>query len=166
MRAAEGTEEVLPQDSEEEKIKKLIHERGKTEKMKESVPESAGKTEKRELWRDFTETFKDSDAFLYSRLQSWPYQEDDKSVSVTITATLASDGNDFSERLKSLFDNFAKGRKEFSVSFEKGENRSIFTEDELQRMEEIEKRKKNMAESGSVKAALQMGFEIKGVFAE
>lgn len=139
---------------------------GKTEKMKESVPESAGKTEKRELWRDFTETFKDSDAFLYSRLQSWPYQEDDKSVSVTITATLASDGNDFSERLKSLFDNFAKGRKEFSVSFEKGENRSIFTEDELQRMEEIEKRKKNMAESGSVKAALQMGFEIKGVFAE
>ena len=33
-------------------------------------------------------------------------------------------------------------------------------------MEEIEKRKKNMAESGSVKAALQMGFEIKGVFAE
>lgn len=34
MRAAEGTEEVLPQDSEEEKIKKLIHERGKTEKMK------------------------------------------------------------------------------------------------------------------------------------
>ena len=149
-----------------EKPSDIEEKTGKTEKMKESVPESDGKTEKRELWRDFTETFKDSDAFLYSRLQSWPYQEDDKSVSVTITATLASDGNDFSERLKSLFDNFAKGRKEFSVSFEKGENRSIFTEDELQRMEEIEKRKKNMAESGSVKAALQMGFEIKGVFAE
>ena len=103
---------------------------------------------------------------MYGRLQSWPYQEDDKSVSVTITVTLASDGNDFAKRLKSLFDNFSRGKKELSVNFEKGENKSIFTEDELRRMEELEKRRKNMVESEAVKAAEQMGFEIKGVFAE
>ena len=138
----------------------------KPEKAEEKAVESAGKIENGGLWRDFTETFKDSDAFLYGRLKSWPYQEDDKSVSVTITVTLASDGNDFAKRLKTLFDNFSKGRKEFSVSFEKGENKSIFTEDELRRMEELEKRKKEMIESEAVKAASQMGFEIKGVFAE
>ena len=138
----------------------------KPEKVEEKAVESAGKVEKGGLWRDFTETFKDSDAFLYGRLKSWPYQEDDKSVSVTITVTLASDGDDFAKRLKSLFDSFSKGRKNFSVSFEKGENTSIFTEDELRRMEEIEKRKKSMVESEAVKAAVQMGFEIKGVFAE
>ena len=33
-------------------------------------------------------------------------------------------------------------------------------------MEELEKRRKNMVESEAVKAAEQMGFEIKGVFAE
>ncbi|MBR6421166.1 DNA polymerase III subunit gamma/tau [bacterium] len=138
----------------------------KPEKVEEKAVESAGKIENGGLWRDFTETFKDSDAFLYGRLKSWPYQEDDKSVSVTITVTLASDGNDFAKRLKTLFDNFSKGKKEFSVSFEKGENKSIFTEDELRRMEELEKRKKEMIESEAVKAASQMGFEIKGVFAE
>ena len=138
----------------------------KPEKAEEKAVESAGKIENGGLWRDFTETFKDSDAFLYGRLKSWPYQEDDKSVSVTITVTLASDGNDFAKRLKTLFDNFSKGKKEFSVSFEKGENKSIFTEDELRRMEELEKRKKEMIESEAVKAASQMGFEIKGVFAE
>ncbi|MBR4531308.1 DNA polymerase III subunit gamma/tau [bacterium] len=138
----------------------------KTEKMQKPVPDNVEKAEKQELWRDFTETFKESDPFLYGRLQSWPYQEDDKSVSVTLTVTLSSDGEDFAQRLKSLFDNFSKGRKAFSVSFEKGENKSIFTEDELHRMEEIEKRKKNMIESGAVKAAVQMGFEIKGVSAE
>ncbi len=138
----------------------------KPEKVERKAVECAGKVENVGLWRDFTETFKDSDAFLYGRLQSWPYQEDDKSVSVTITVTLASDGNDFAKRLKSLFDNFSRGKKELSVNFEKGENKSIFTEDELRRMEELEKRRKNMVESEAVKAAEQMGFEIKGVFAE
>ncbi|MBQ4438949.1 DNA polymerase III subunit gamma/tau [bacterium] len=138
----------------------------KPEKVERKAVECAGKVENGGLWRDFTETFKDSDAFLYGRLQSWPYQEDDKSVSVTITVTLASDGNDFAKRLKSLFDNFSRGKKELSVNFEKGENKSIFTEDELRRMEELEKRRKNMVESEAVKAAEQMGFEIKGVFAE
>ena len=141
-----------------------------TEKIPEHVEEKTVKTaenvENGGLWRDFTETFKESDTFLYGRLKSWPYQEDDKSVSVTITVTLSSDGNDFAKRLKSLFDSFSKGKKEFSVSFEKGASTSIFTEDELRRMEDIEKRKKNMAESEAVKSAVQMGFEIKGVFAE
>lgn len=120
---------------------------------------------KEELWRDFAATFKDKDAFLYGRLMSLPYIEDEKSVSVTITTTLNSDGDGFSKRLKTLFDNFVQGRKEFSVDFKKG-GESIFTEDELRRMEDMERRKKEMTESGAVKTALEMGFEIKGVFAE
>lgn len=166
-KTAEPVKTVQNQPETEPKTaEKPLNTEVKPEKTEEAVPESLEKAEKKELWRDFTETFKDSDAFLYGRLQSWPYQEDDKSVSVTITVTLASDGDDFAKRLKSLFDNFSKGKKEFSVSFEKGENKSIFTEDELHRMEELEKRKKNMSESEAVKAAEQMGFEIKGVFAE
>ena len=161
VKTAQTEPEIQP-----ETVKITLNTEKKPEKVEEKIVESAGTLEKGGLWRDFTETFKDSDAFLYGRLQSWPYQEDDKSVSVTITVTLSSDGNDFAKRLKSLFDSFSKGKKEFSVNFEKGENKSIFTEDELHRMEEIEKRKKNMVESEAVKSALQMGFEIKGVFAE
>ena len=133
----------------------------------ESIPETPENEEKHELWREFTETFKKSDTFLYGRLMSLPYREDGTSVSVTITMTLGSDeGDKFSNRLKALFDAFAKGRKEFSVNFEKGGGSSIFTENELHRMEDIERRKKEMTESGAVKAAVEMGFEIKGVFAE
>ncbi|MBO4711452.1 DNA polymerase III subunit gamma/tau [bacterium] len=144
---------------------------GKSEKNTEKPAEIIQKTHENVfetgLWRDFTETFKRSDNFLYGRLMSLPYREDDKGVSVTITTTLNSDeGDKFSERLKALFDSFAKGRKEFSVNFEKGSGSSIFTEDELHRMEELEQRKKNMTESCAVKTALEMGFEIKGVFAE
>ena len=139
----------------------------KPEKPAETVQKTPENTTEAGLWRDFTETFKKSDNFLYGRLMSLPYREDDKGVSVTITTTLNSDaGEKFSERLKTLFDGFAKGRKEFSVNFEKGGGSSIFSEDELRRMEDIERRKKEMAESGTVKAALEMGFEIKGVFAE
>ena len=132
----------------------------------DAAPKAAGNVETMELWRDFTETFKESDVFLYGRLMSFPYQEDDSSVSVTVTTTLASDGDGFAEHLKELFDRFSNGRKKFSVNFEKKETASIFTEDELRRLEEVERRKKDMTESVAVKAALEMGFEIKGVFAE
>ena len=138
----------------------------KSEKREESVQKTPENEAKPELWRDFTESFREKDAFLYGRLMSFPYHEDDTSVSVTVTVTLASDGDGFAQRLKSLFDSFAGGRKEFSVKFEKGGEASIFNEDELRRMGELEKRKKNMTESDAVKAALDMGFEIKGVFAE
>ena len=137
------------------------------EKPAESVQKAPENSSEHGLWRDFTETFRDSDTFLYGRLMSLPYKEDDKSVAVTITTTLSSDeGDAFSKHLKSLFDSFAKGEKEFSVNFEKGGGSSIFTEDELHRMEDIGRRKKEMTESAPVKAALDMGFEIKGVFAE
>jgi DNA polymerase-3 subunit gamma/tau len=138
----------------------------KPEKTAENLQKVFESEEKHELWRDFTETFKNGDTFLYGRLVSLPYQEDDKSVSVTVTTTLASDGDDFAKRLKVLFDNFSNGKKVFSVNFAKGENVSIFTEDELRRMEDLERRKKEMTESKAVKTALDMGFEIKGVFAE
>jgi|GEM_PF-876450 DNA polymerase III, subunit gamma and tau len=138
----------------------------KPEKTAENLQKVFESEEKHELWRDFTETFKNGDTFLYGRLVSLPYQEDDKSVSVTVTTTLASDGDDFAKRLKVLFDNFSNGKKVFSVNFAKGENVSIFTEDELRRMEDLERRKKEMTESKAVKTALEMGFEIKGVFAE
>ena len=138
----------------------------KPEKKEEPSPEPAEKAEKHELWRDFTETFKESDAFLYGSLKSLPYREDDDSVSVTVTTTLSSDGDVFAKRLKSLFDSFSCGSKEFSVSFEKGAESSIFTEDELRHMEDVEKRKKNIVESRVVKTAREMGFEIKGVFVE
>ena len=138
----------------------------KAEKTAENLQKFFESAKKHELWRDFTETFKNGDTFLYGRLVSLPYQEDDKSVSVTVTTTLASDGDDFAKRLKVLFDNFSNGKKVFSVNFAKGENVSIFTEDELSRMEDLERRKKEMVESQAVKTALEMGFEIKGVFAE
>ena len=138
----------------------------KSEKREESVQKTPENEANPELWRDFTESFREKDAFLYGRLMSFPYHEDDSSVSVTVTVTLASDGEGFAQRLKSLFDSFARGRKEFSVKFEKGGEASIFNEDELRRMGELEKRKKNMTESDAVKAALDMGFEIKGVLAE
>ncbi len=136
------------------------------EKAEEKAAGSAEKVENGGLWRDFTETFKKSDLFLYGRLQSMPYKEDDNSVVVTVTTVLNSDGDGFAKRLKALFDSFACGRKKFSVNFEKGTNASIFTEDELRRMEDIEQRKKNMIESAVVKAATDQGFEIKGVFAK
>ena len=138
----------------------------KAEKTAENLQKFFESAKKHELWRDFTETFKNGDTFLYGRLVSLPYQEDDKSVSVTVTTTLASDGDDFAKRLKVLFDNFSNGKKVFSVNFAKGENVSIFTEDELSRMADLERRKKEMVESQAVKTALEMGFEIKGVFAE
>ena len=136
------------------------------EKREENASEPAGNAEKAGLWRDFTETFKESDTFLYGRLQSMPYHEDSDSVSVTVTTTLSSDGESFAQRLKALFDSFSHGKKEFSVSFGKGGSASIFTEDELRRMEDLERRRNEMKESGAVKAAVEMGFEIKGVFAE
>ena len=136
------------------------------EKEGESAPELSGNSVKHELWRDFAATFKDKDSFLYGRLMSLPYHESETSVSVTVTTTLNSDGDEFSKRLKTLFDNFSKGEKEFSVDFKKGGDASIFTEDELRRMEDMERRKKEMIESAAVKTAKDMGFEIKGVFAE
>ena len=137
------------------------------EKTEKAAAETSENGSQDGLWRDFAGTFKKSDMFLYGRLMSLPYREDAASVSVTINTTLDSDnGDEFSKRLTSLFDSFTKGRKKLSVSFEKGGNSSIFTENELRRMEDIERRKKEMAESGVVKAAVEMGFEIKGVFAE
>ena len=137
------------------------------EKNEKAAAETSENGSEDGLWRDFAGTFKKSDMFLYGRLMSLPYREDAASVSVTINTTLDSDnGDEFSKRLTSLFDSFTKGRKKLSVSFEKGGNSSIFTENELRRMEDIERRKKEMAESGVVKAAVEMGFEIKGVFAE
>jgi DNA polymerase-3 subunit gamma/tau len=166
-KTAEPVETVQnqPQISQKEaEIPEKVEE--KSEKREESVQKTPENEAKPELWRDFTESFREKDAFLYGRLMSFPYREDDSSVSVTVTVTLASDGEGFAQRLKSLFDSFARGRKEFSVKFEKGGEASIFNEDELRRMGELEKRKKNMTESDAVKAALDMGFEIKGVFAE
>jgi len=160
VKTAQNKPEIQPETAE---IPSIIEEKPK---KTEEIPESAGRTEKRELWRNFTETFKDSDTFLYGRLLSLPYKEDDTTVSVTVTTTLSSDGDGFVQRLKSLFESFASGRKEFSVKFEKGVESSIFNEDELRHIKDIEKRKKTMTESEAVKAATDMGFEIKGVFAE
>ncbi len=149
----------------------------KTEKRLENVKaadeiaekEAAAPAEepvRQDYWRDFAETFKEKDLFLYGRLMSLPYHEDEKSVSVTITTTLDSDGETFAERLKSQFAAFSGGRKEFTVNFEKEAGKSIFTEDEFRHIEELEQRRKEMAESKAVKAALEIGFEIKGVFVE
>ena len=160
VKTAQNKPEIQPETAE---IPSIIEEKPK---KTEEIPESAGRTEKQELWRNFTETFKDSDTFLYGRLLSLPYKEDDTTVSVTVTTTLSSDGDGFVQRLKSLFESFASGRKEFSVKFEKGVESSIFNEDELCHIKDIEKRKKTMTESEAVKAATDMGFEIKGVFAE
>ena len=136
------------------------------EKPEKPADKPVEKAEEQELWRNFTETFRESDTFLYGRLTSLPYHEDNVSVTVSVSTTLSSDGEGFSQRLKSLFDSFACGRKEFLIKFEKGGESSIFTEDELRHMEDLEKRKKTMTESKAVKAATDMGFEIKGVFAE
>ena len=156
----------VPEKKTDEPVKTAEIPAKQEENHKETAPETVAKPEKQELWRDFAETFRESDQFLYGRLMSLPYHEDEKSVFVTLTMTLSSEGDGFATRLKTLFDDFSHGRKEFSVSFEKGGDSSIFTEDELRRMEDIERRKKEMKESGAVKAATEMGFEIKGVFAE
>ena len=132
----------------------------------ETTEMSVKTSSKQELWRDFAATFKDKDPFLYGRLMSLPYSESEMSVSVTVTTTLNSDGNEFAKHLKDLFDSFSGGRKKFSVDFKKGQESSIFTEDELRRMEDLARRRKEMTESSAVKAANDMGFEIKGVFAE
>ena len=138
-----------------------------TTQLRPETAEMPAKTAlKQELWRDFAATFKDKDQFLYGRLMSLPYSENETSVSVTVTTTLNSDGNEFAKRLKDLFDSFSQGRKSFSVDFKKGQESSIFTEDELRRMEDLARRRKEMTESSAVKAAHDMGFEIKGVFAE
>ena len=136
------------------------------EKCEESVPEVAGNCENREFWRDFVEGFKNKDSFLYARLLSLPYREDASSVSVTINTSIHSDGKELAERLKTLFSSFSAGRKLFSAAFDQGENTSIYSEDELRRMKELEARKQKMTESDAVQAALEIGFEIKGVVAK
>lgn len=97
---------------------------------------------------------------------SLPYGEDASAVSVTIDISLHSDGKEFAERLKNDFESFSKGEKELKIVFEKGNNVSIYSEEELKRMKELEKRRQDIAESQPVKAALEMGFEIKGISAE
>ena len=157
----------------------------KAEKTEENVPETVEKTAgpaalkheeaakkadsaaaKKEFWRDFIGTFREKDPFLYGRLMSLPYGEDASAVSVTIDISLHSDGKEFAERLKNDFDSFSKGGKELKIVFEKGNNVSIYSEEELKRMKELEKRRQDIAESQPVKAAVEMGFEIKGISAE
>jgi len=123
----------------------------------------AEKTLSSGLWRDFVETFRNKDPFLYGRLLSLPYKEDDSSVRLTIDAALNPDGDDFAKQLESGFSRFSSGAKTLELDFEKGKKLSIFTEEELRRKAEAEQRKQDMMQSGAVKAALEMGFEIKGV---
>ena len=74
-------------------------------------------------------------------------------------------GEELARRLEAEFNAFSGGKKAFSVSFDKGKNISIYNEDELRRMKELEARKEKLAKSDAVQAALDMGFEMKGVFA-
>ena len=149
----------------------------KTQETLETPQISAGNTEKnvvktekqapkKDFWRDFVESFNKKDAFLYARLQSLPYSEDDSSVSVTVNLSIHADGKELARQLEEEFNAFSGGEKAFSISFDKGENTSIYSEDELRRMKELENRKRKMTESDEVQAALEMGFEIKGVLAD
>ena len=149
----------------------------KTQETLETPQISAGNTEKnvvktekqapkKDFWRDFVESFNKKDAFLYARLQSLPYSEDDSSVSVTVNLSIHADGKELARQLEEEFNAFSGGEKAFSISFDKGENTSIYSEDELRRMKELEIRKRKMTESDEVQAALEMGFEIKGVLAD
>lgn len=126
--------------------------------------EAAIMPQKKDLWRDFVESFKAKDAFLYAKLQNLPYSEDESSVSVTVNLSIHTDGNELVHKLETEFRSFSAGKKLFSVNFDKGESSSIYSEDELRRMKEIEARREKMTESEAVKTALGMGFEIKGVF--
>ena len=120
--------------------------------------------QKKDLWRDFVESFRAKDAFLYAKLQNLPYSEDESSVSVTVNLSIHTDGKELVHKLETEFRSFSAGKKLFSVNFDKGESSSIYSEDELRRMKEIEARREKMTESEAVKTALGMGFEIKGVF--
>ena len=135
----------------------------RTEETAAEFPETA---EKREFWHDFVETFKEKEPFFYGKLINLPYKEDDSSVSVTIDSALYYDAEDLAEHIKNVFESFSKEGKLLKIEFGKGGNVSIYTEEELKKITEIEKHKKEMVESTAVKAALGMGFEIKGVFAE
>jgi len=136
---------------------------------KQILSENTGKnfveTPETDMWRDFVEGFRNKDAFLYAKLQSLPYSEDDSSVSVTLDLSVHADGKELARRLEAEFNAFSGGKKAFSVSFDKGKNISIYNEDELRRMKELEARKEKLAKSDAVQAALDMGFEMKGVFA-
>lgn len=156
--------------------KKTSEPAGLTQKSVSGMPETAGNTaekavetvkqlDQKDFWRDFVESFRTKDAFLYAKLKSFPYSEDDSSVSVTMDLSVHTDGKELARKLKDEFNTFSGGGKVFSVNFDKGENTSIYTEDELRRMKELEARKEKMAESEAVKTAIGMGFEIKGVFA-
>ena len=150
-----------------EQPEKPVPEPPKSEKQpEEPAPELRKTAEKRDFWRDFIETFKDKEPFLYGKLINLPYKEEDASVSVTIDSAVYYDAEELAVRIKNDFHSFAKGEKEAEIVFEKGDNVSIYTEEERKHIEEMEKRKKEMTESAAVKAATDMGFEIKGVFAE
>ena len=152
-----------------ELTQKTVPEMPETAGTKQIPSENTGKNfvEKPEsdLWRDFVESFGSRDAFLYAKLQSFPYREDDSSVSVTLDLSVHADGKELAHRLEAEFNAFSGGKKAFSVSFDKGKNTSIYSEDELRRMKELEARKEKLAKSDAVQAALDMGFEMKGVFA-
>ena len=137
----------------------------KTAEPAELTQKTVPEMPERELWRDFVESFSRKDAFLYAKLQSLPYREDDSSVSVTLDLSVHADGKELARRLEAEFNAFSCGKKAFSVSFDKGDNASIYSEDELRRMKELEARKEKLAKSDAVQAALDMGFEMKGVFA-
>ncbi|MBO4698914.1 DNA polymerase III subunit gamma/tau [bacterium] len=136
------------------------------EKPEEPAAEAPKTAEKRVLWRDFIETFNENEPFLYGKLINLPYSEEGDSVSVTIDSALYYDAEDLAGRVQSAFESFSKGEKRLKIAFEEGNNVSIYTEEERKHIEEVENRKKEMVESAAVKAACDMGFEIKGVSAE
>ena len=136
------------------------------EKPEEPAAETPKAAEKRVLWRDFIETFNEKEPFLYGKLINLPYSEEGDSVSVTIDSALYYDAEELAGRVQSAFESFSKGEKRLKIAFEEGNNVSIYTEEERKHIEEVENRKKEMVESAAVKAACDMGFEIKGVSAE
>ena len=122
-------------------------------------PVEVPKKEDPKTWLDFVGFFKQKDDFFYGMLRNLPYEESEKSISVSVKEQIDSD---LVEKLKNSFDGFFAGEKVLNISQEQSESLSVFSEEKHRKHDENEKLKSDMAQSESAKSALELGFEIKG----
>ena len=161
----------IPEEEKKTEVKSTPPEfkvESKPEPAPEPAPELPPEPEKEpELnWESFNRYLKEEDRFLHGALVNIPFHEDDFLITLSVDLALEMARTDILAKLKERFSAYFKGARELEIRLETSSDLSIHSQEELKRLDEIERKKNEIKESKVITEALQMGLVLKKIDVE
>lgn len=114
-------------------------------------------------WRAFTDYLILKDPFFHGALININYKEVGDKISLFLDLSMELTKKEIIDKLKIIFEDYFKGNRILEIHMEKEDRKSIYTELEIQKQQEIENLRENIKNSDAVKSAEQLGFELKRI---